>query len=77
MLQKEQVCETFEKLWKLYIPAILGYAQASKTKSKELKYALREDDADEGLCCVHVLYTTAHVHAYIAVCFVCIAGNFR
>ena len=36
--------------WQVYTPAIIKYAQVLKTKSKELKHALMEDDTDdEGL----------------------------
>ena len=42
----KQVEKLEEKLmggWRRYSPAIVKYAEATKTKSKELKHALREN----------------------------------
>lgn len=40
-MKAEKLMDRFEESWKSYSMAIVQYAQASKSKSKELKHALR------------------------------------
>ena len=42
-MQKDDLEETFEHSWAKYKLAIIAYATASRSKSQDLKRALRED----------------------------------
>ena len=42
-MQKDNLDETFDQSWSKYKFAIIAYATASKSKSRDLKRALRED----------------------------------
>ena len=46
IMQVDRVEETFMDLWGQYSQAIVNYAEATKTKSRELKHALREEDCE-------------------------------
>ena len=48
-MQMEKMEEKFMEGWRQYSHAIIRYAEATKTKSKELKHALREENY-EGIC---------------------------
>ena len=49
IMKEEKLENAFIQRWKSYSDGIVDYALATKTKSKELKHALREDDT-EGVC---------------------------
>ena len=56
IMKVEKLENAFLECWKCCSDGIVDYAQATKTKSKELKHALRENDT-EGVCillCMHV-----------------------
>ena len=55
MMQKEDLEETFEQSWAKYKSAIISYATASRSKSQDLKRALREDGK---FLCGDKTYTT-------------------
>ncbi len=50
ILQEEGRSDAFEQSWETYCRAIVSYAQASKSKSKELKHALRDVCEGEYYC---------------------------
>ena len=59
-----QVDDIFLHSWKKYCQAIVGFANATKNKPKELKYALREDESSaEGK--KHALLTNSVFHALV------------
>lgn len=52
--------ETFLDFWGQYSQAIVNYAEATKTKSRELKHALREEDYEGMFCTVYILGGWTH-----------------
>ena len=46
IMQGEKMEDAFVESWQKYSQGIVEYAQATKTKSKELKHALREEDCE-------------------------------
>ena len=50
IMKVDKMENVFMEGWRRYSCGIVGYAQASKTKSKELKHSLRDDDT-EGITC--------------------------
>ena len=46
IMQGEKMEDAFIESWQKYSQGIVEYAQATKTKSKELKHALREEDCE-------------------------------
>ena len=43
MMQSDDLESQFESMWEKYVLAISAYANASRSKSQDLKRALRED----------------------------------
>lgn len=63
IMKVEKLENVFMEGWRRYSCGIIGYAQASKTESKELKYSLRDDDT-EGM---HMLLIILHMYTNGAV----------
>ena len=68
-MQVDKMEDIFLHSWKKYCQAIVGFANATKNKPKELKYALREDQSSaEGK--KHALLTNSVFHALV--CMYCL-----
>lgn len=67
ILQVDKLEENFERTWSKYTNVVVDYTEASKTKSKELTSALREDDF-EGVFMLHYHAFLCLIHTYYITC---------
>ena len=65
IMQGEKIEGAFIESWQKYSQGIVEYAQATKTKSKELKHALRGEDCEERIVKVNE-YAALHLNPCVS-----------